>query len=92
MGLMDRDWFRDESRKRDGLPPKDNGGGNDTRGPNKTRRSTTPEDLAKANNVPPAHAVLAARYEMAIRARTKKIFALGFICGAAVFATVLFLF
>jgi hypothetical protein len=90
---MDREWFRDESRKRDGLPPKnDSGSGNGTRRPNKAHWSTTPEDVAKANNVPPAHAVLAARYEMAIRARTKKTFALGFICGAATCGIALALF
>lgn len=90
MGLMDRDWFRDESRRREGLPPRDNGGGNKgTKRPHKTRWSTSAEDVAKANNIPPAHTILAARYELALRARTKKTFTIGFACGIAAVAVTL---
>lgn len=88
MGLLDKEWFREESRKRAGLPP--NSGDRDgfgTKRLSRNRRPTTPENLAKANNVSPTHAVLAAHDELAIRARAKKTFAPRFICGAASVAT-----
>lgn len=80
MGLMDRDWFREESRKRDGLPP------TNTPRPSVKRKAASPEDLAKARNVPPADVVAAARNELAKRGKTKKNVALGVICGLAAIA------
>lgn len=85
MGLLDREWFR-EAR----LPNKGSQSGEhmQTGRAGRQTRSIGPEDMAKAKNVPPAHAVLAARYEVAIRATTKKTFAKGFLCGVVTCAVI----
>lgn len=45
IGLLDREWFRDESRKRDGVPPRERTGGNIEKGSRNNRQTTMPEDL-----------------------------------------------
>lgn len=81
MGLIDRDWFKEESRKREGMPPLP---------PQKPTRKKPPasaEDLAKARNVPPADVVAAARKQLAKRANRQKSFAFGLLFALAVIAT-----
>lgn len=60
MGLLDREWFKDAWSQNHGPVPTDRKASGR---PEKQHRSTKPEDLTKAPNVPPAHPVLSARYE-----------------------------
>ncbi|AZM81783.1 TPA: hypothetical protein VEM73_004624 [Pseudomonas aeruginosa] len=46
-------------------------------------RPIDPEDLAKAKNITPTHAVPAASYKVAIRARMKETFTQGYLTGVA---------
>lgn len=85
MGLLDREWFRNARNHEEGQKSTERPQAGHSRQP---QRSIDPEDLAKAKNIPPAHAVLAARYEVAIRAKTKKIFIQGYLFGVATCAVI----
>ncbi|MEP9317913.1 hypothetical protein ABKS89_12305 [Pseudomonas sp. LABIM340] len=85
MGLLDREWFRDARSHNEGQQSAERA---QTGLPRQQQRSIDPEDLAKAKTIPPAHAVLAARYEVAIRAKTKKIFIQGYLFGVATCAMI----
>ncbi|MCY1272884.1 hypothetical protein D9M71_624120 [compost metagenome] len=86
MGLSDREWFRNSRREKaePSLTPLSK-----RDGPEITSREREP--WIKKMPVPPEHAVWAARYELALRRRTRKTFAAGVIVGSLVAAAAFWL-
>ncbi len=78
MGLYDREWFRSARSEQDEQPASAQNGRQEPKITTKQR-----EPWIKKMPVPPEYAVWAARYELAIRRRTRKTFLLGLFTGAA---------
>lgn len=87
MGLHDREWFRNARNEQ-------NEQSAFTRNSRKEPEITTKqrEPWIKKMSAPPEYAVWAARYELAIRRRSKKTFAIGFFIGAITSVGLLWLF
>lgn len=75
MSIEDRDWYKDDFDRRMGR-------GKYQKQEARREPQGTVQEQRAYNNTPPAEAILAARYELAIRARTKKAFWAGISIGA----------
>lgn len=96
MSIEDRDWYKEDFDRRMGKEkyqkqeaPKAEQPDRDESAPKEKPKvervkkyQGTAEERKTYNNAPPAHAILAAKYELAIRARTRKTFWAGVSLGA----------
>lgn len=86
MGLLDREWFWDERRKREGLPPM---AGQCTKAEKRALKVSS-EELKSLKSVPPTHAILAAQRMLAKR-RKRNNLKLIFITALIVFIGIAFM-
>ncbi len=96
MSIEDRDWYKEDFDRRMGRgkyqkqeapkaeqpKPKESAPKDKPKVERVKKYQGTAEERRTYNNAPPAHAILAAKYELAIRARTRKTFWAGVSLGA----------
>ncbi|MBK3866345.1 hypothetical protein GFL09_01300 [Pseudomonas stutzeri] len=96
MSIEDRDWYKEDFNRRMGggkhqkqespkveqPQPKESAPKEKPKVERVKKYQGTAEERRRYDNVPPAHAILAAKYELAIRARTRKTFWAGVSLGA----------
>lgn len=103
MSLEDRDWYREELKRRTGRTGRAGESGKTLDDRDDWKQETEPEQPREKpkvervqkykgtaeerrtyNNAPPAHTILAAKYELAVRRRTQKTFWAGVVAGIMV--------
>ncbi len=95
MSIEDRDWYKEDFDRRMGRGKAKKESSAEGRSESAKQQKTGSFERVKKrepnhsekrayNNAPPAHTILAAKYELAIRRRTQKTFWAGFAIGAIV--------